>query len=466
MEIAKRNFSQFDNFPGTIVDGNYKFPSLYHTDTNNNIRIWTITVRLIKGLKKLYKIDWNLLQDNTIPIKLSYLKSTEIPTGTITQLYVETGVITGKMTRHSPTYPIMKNKGKKNERNSLKQGLVLSRSLYLKKINNGFQIKSNFDKKLKIKKNIKYFPMLVRKYDDEKKNIKYPSYVQPKLDGARCTAFLGKHPRKNPTVDDVIMYTRQRIDYLGFSLIKEELFPILCDMWDYETDGSIRIDGELYKHGLSLQVISGAVRNPNRLTIPKYKGIRFHIFDAFYPLRSTEFKDRIDFVDDVFNNSNKKSNCLVQVTTIIVKSEKEQNDLYKKFLNEKYEGIIIRNADSLYLTSAVKNSTKIRSKYVLKRKMRYSDEFEVVGYTQGTKGRDIGAIIWICVTHDGVTQFNTTPKNTTYEERYKLYKLANANKGEQFNALYKGRMMTVEYEDLSKNKVPLRAKSIGFREHL
>jgi ATP-dependent DNA ligase len=168
----------------------------------------------------------------------------------------------------------------------------------------------------------------------------------------------------------------------------------------------------------------------------------------------------------VFNNSNKKINCLVQVETILVNTEKEQDDLYKKFLKEKYEGIIIRNADSLYLTSATKNSTKIRSKYVLKRKMRYSDEFEVVGYTQGTKGRDIGAIMWICQTHDGSKQFNTTPKNTTYEERYKLYKLANSNNGKQFDKLYKGRMMTVEYEDLSKNKVPLRAKSIGFREHL
>jgi ATP-dependent DNA ligase len=466
MNIEKRNFSQFDKFPGTVVDGTYKFPSLYHTDTNNNIRIWTINVRLIKGLKTSYKIDWNLLQDNTVPVKLSYLKSTEIPSETITQVYVETGVITGKITRHPPTYPIMKNKGKKNERNSLKQGLVLSRSMYLKKIDSGFQIKSNFDKKLRIKKNVKYFPMLVRKYDDEKKNLKYPLYVQPKLDGARCILFLGKHPSKNPTVEDVIMYTRQRIDYLGFIPIKEELFHTLVDMWDYETNRSIRIDGELYKHGLSLQVISGAVRNPNRRTIPKYKGIQFYIFDAFYPGHCTEFKDRINFVDDVFNNSNKKINCLVQVETILVNTEKEQDDLYKRFLKEKYEGIIIRNADSLYLTSATKNSTKIRSKYVLKRKMRYSDEFEVVGYTQGTKGRDIGAIMWICQTHDGSKQFNTTPKNTTYEERYKLYKLANSNNGKQFDKLYKGRMMTVEYEDLSKNKVPLRAKSIGFREHL
>ena len=329
MELEKRNFSQFEKFPGTIVDGTYKFPSLYHTDSNNNIRIWTIFVRLIKGTEsscKKYKIDWDLLQDNIVPVKSSYLKSLDLPEGTITQVYVETGVITGKITRHSPTYPIMKNNGKKNERNSLKQGLVLSRSLYLKKTDNGFQIKTNFDKKSKIKKNAKYFPMLVRKYDDEKKHLVYPLYVQPKLDGARCIAFLKKAPSKNPTVKDVILYTRQRKEYLGFFPVKEELLPVLVDMWDYENKESIYIDGELYKHGLNLQDISGAVRNPNRLTIPKYKGIQFYIFDAFYPSQhSMEFKDRIELVVDIFNNSNKKIHCLVQVATILAKTEKAQN---------------------------------------------------------------------------------------------------------------------------------------------
>ena len=34
-------------------------------------------------------------------------------------------------------------------------------------------------------------------------------------------------------------------------------------------------------------------------------------------------------------------------------------------------------------------------KFVLKRKPIYTDEFEVIGYTQGKKGKDVGAIVWI-----------------------------------------------------------------------
>ena len=95
--------------------------------------------------------------------------------------------------------------------------------------------------------------------------------------------------------------------------------------------------------------------------------------------------------------------------------------------------------------------------------MTYADEYEVVGYTGGKKGRDVNAIIWQCKVPNGNT-FNVTPKNITYAERYLIYKKASTNDG--FNKLYSGRMMTVEYEDLSNDNVPLRAKSIGFRDHL
>lgn len=474
MERENRNFSDFSKFPGSIdkTDKSYRFPSLYHIDHNKNTRIWTIIIRLMKGSEKKYDIDWDLMKDDTVPIKPGYLSGDEIPEGTISQVYVETGVIGGKITRHSPTYPEITNEGKSNERNQLEQGLVIARSLYLKKVDSGFEEKRQFAKKksqksiAKItKKNIKYFPMLVRKYDDEKKHLQYPLYVQPKLDGARCVALLNKSPRKNPTIKNVIMYTRQKKDYLGFDAIKQELLPALIDMWDFNKNESIYIDGELYKHGLSLQDISGAVRNPNRKDIDKYKGIKYHIFDIFYPGNiSLTFKNRLSCLDDLFDSLDKKHKCIMRVPSTLVKTEAEQERLYKDYLKKKYEGIILRNIDSKYLTHPTKNSRTIRSKFVLKRKMTYSDEFEVVDFTQGKKGRDKGAIIWICKTHDTNKEFNVTPKNITYSERYKLFKSANEKDG--FKKKYKGRMMTVEYEDLSKDKIPLRAKSNGFREHI
>jgi len=461
MSSEKRQFSDFTKFPGSIQDGTYVFPILYHTDSNDNKRIWTIAVRLVKGAEKKYSIDWDLMKDNTIPIKPEYLTGTEIPAGTITQVWVETGVIGGKISRHSPTYTKDKNVGKSNERNSLEQGLVLARSQYLKRLENGLRTNSNTD----ITKNAMFFPMLVCKYEDEKDKLVYPLFIQPKLDGARCVAFLNTDPSPShePTFSNVILYSRQKKNFIGFDDLRKELLPILMEGWDFEGKQSIYIDGELYKHGLNLQTISGAVRNPDRDNIPEYKGIKFHVFDVFYPRNpALKFAERLSILDGLFDNLN----TVEKVETIEVKSEYMQNKLYKKFLARKYEGIIIRNSDSLYLTHPTKNSMEIRSKFVLKRKMTYTDEFEVVNFEQGLKGRDKGAIMWVCKTHKTDKLFSATPKNITYEERYKLFKDASFNHGAGFENKYKGRMMTIEYEDLSKDKIPLRAKAVGFREHI
>lgn len=476
MNIDKRDFTNFadkKSFPGKIdhTTGEYHFPALLHTDGNENTRKWNIKVRLIKGSPKKYGIDWDVLNDDTIPVKKEYLEGVGLPERTITQVWVETGVIGGKQTRHAPSYPNIKNEGKTNERNTFEQGLVNARSLYLKKTENGLKIEKDFKKetsdKIKIQpKNVKYFPMLVRKFQDEKKHLEYPLYVQPKLDGARCIIFLNKSPKKNPTIKNVIMYSRQKKDYTGFDDIKEEILSALIDMWDFDKNESIYIDGELYKHGMSLQAISGAVRNPNRSEMPEYKGIQFWVFDSFYPHHlNLTFGDRLDILEDIFDSLDSPKN-IIKVPTLCVKSEKEQEILYKQFLKKKYEGIILRNATSLYLTNPTKNSMSIRSKFVLKRKMTYSDEFEVVDFDQGSKGKDIGAIIWILKTHTTNKTFNATPKNTTYEERYKLYKDAASDNKKTFDGKYKGRMMTIEYEDLSNDKIPLRAKSIGFRDHI
>jgi ATP-dependent DNA ligase len=483
MSADKRQFSDFTKFPGEIEDGTYTFPRLYHTDSNENTRKWEIKVRLIKGGEKKYGIDWDLMLDDVVPVQKKHLEGEPLPEGTVAQMWVETGVMTGKLSRHQPTYPKTKNAGRSNERNPLEQGLVEARSHYLKRVENGLVSEAEFlksnaptkkgkksTKKSKIKHE-KYFPMLVRKYEDEKKRMEYPMYVQTKLDGARMVVYLNKSPKENPTSENVIMYTRQKKDYAGFDPIRKELLPALIDMWDFTNNESIYLDGELYKHGMSLQDISGAVRNPKRAGMAKYQGIKYHMFDIFYPSSlHLPFEQRLEYLNDVFCGIEGNPKCTVQVRSYLVKNEKAQDDLYKKFLKDKYEGAILRNSDSLYLAHPTKNSTQIRSKFVLKRKMKYSAEYEVVDYAQGTKGRDKGAIMWVCQTNPADKEkkktFNVTPKDITYEKRYAIYKKASANKGAGFNERYKGRMMTVEYEDLSKDGVPLRAKAVGFREHV
>jgi hypothetical protein len=97
---------------------------------------------------------------------------------------------------------------------------------------------------------------------------------------------------------------------------------------------------------------------------------------------------------------------------------------------------------------------------LVKLKQCFSDEFKIIGYTEGSRGKDKGAIIWVCETADNV-EFNVTPKDITYEQRKELFLDAEEN----FDKKYKHKMLTVDYEALSKNGVPLRAKAVVIRDY-
>jgi DNA repair exonuclease SbcCD nuclease subunit len=88
------------------------------------------------------------------------------------------------------------------------------------------------------------------------------------------------------------------------------------------------------------------------------------------------------------------------------------------------------------------------------------DRWDVV--LAGDKGKDKGAIIWICE-HNGQT-FNVLPKSMTYEVRYKLFRFL--SKDGNFDRYLLGQQLTVEFDEYSKKTgFPLRAKAETFRTY-
>jgi ATP-dependent DNA ligase len=152
-----------------------------------------------------------------------------------------------------------------------------------------------------------------------------------------------------------------------------------------------------------------------------------------------------------------QSDTLHYTETLLIKNKKDLDDQYAKYIKNNYEGMMIRNRDGVYATSA-KGSTGLRSKDLLKRKEVFSDEYEVVDWTQGSSGKEIGAIIWICQTKEG-KRFNVTP-NMDYQERYKIYKECQKN----FANKYANRLLTIEYRGLTDDNKPQHAKGIDFRD--
>ncbi len=453
MTSDKRDFSDFTKFPGQITSRKwYEFPKLYKNDTTGHVRVWNIYVRLIKQPDELITDDeWDLLEENEVPVKKAYLTG-EIPEGTIAEYWVETGVSDGAIMRKAPTYVEGVLAGKANERNALQEALVKARGFYLKQVSNGSKTKDQFyrDGSEDDEKPRRFFPMLARVYT-KRKTIKFPCLVQPKLDGLRCVMYLDESKKK------VIMYSRNLKEISGFNDLRDEVFDVLKSFYDDSADESLYLDGEIYKHGLHLQDISGIVRRMKSKPEEKKK-LKYHVFDCFYPSQlDTPYKDRLMILKNFFAKL-QDPKYITQVPTYIARNWDEEEKLSRSFLKKKYEGSVVKNSKGKYRADPSKSASWLRGPDVIKHKPRKSDEFEVVDFTSGTKGTNTDAIVWILQTDEGET-FHATP-NIKLTERKKLFRQAKKD----FNKLFKGRLMTVEYDDKSKKGIPLRAKAITFRD--
>ena len=78
-----------------------------------------------------------------------------------------------------------KNVGKKNEINSFKQAFKEAGALIEKKVSEGYFITSDEAKNSNV-----ILPMLAKDFNKEEHKIKYPCFIQPKLDGMRCLTVV------------------------------------------------------------------------------------------------------------------------------------------------------------------------------------------------------------------------------------------------------------------------------------
>ena len=341
-----------------------------------------------------------------------------------------------------------KNIGKINETNVFTQALIVCNSLYNKKLDStGNRISvsiGNVDSRIKL-----YYPQACHKFEDvpvdEKKQIICPFSLQTKIDGIRCVSLY--------TEGKVYLYSR-KLKQIPLKHIEEQLLVLYNGV-----DKNVYLDGELYKHGLNLQEVSSLVKNQT----VKSDSIEYHIFDLFIPSGYDEQKD-MPFIEriKIVNNLQKiiddnKLDKIKIVKTHHIKDFKSGDKLYHKLIKNGYEGVILKNNAGVYEFSKDK---EIRSYQIRKRKPRHSGEYKIIGYKCGTKGKEENALIWELETKNGHT-FTSVPIHISTQERIEMY---NKMTPAIFELKYKNKMMTVEYDDLSEDTIPLRAKAICVRE--
>lgn len=362
----------------------------------------------IKGKTK----EWNIVVINN---------------GDYSVIEIEYGYVSGKMTKGTKKITHGKNIGKRNQTTHFEQAILEAQSKWKKKTEQEFSknISDGMNKGVRSSESESdssneldvVFPMLASDFQKFKHKIKYPVYIQPKLDGYRMI-FNSQNKSCN---------SRQG---KPFDAIKRNsLYKELCCIKE-----TIILDGELYQHGGVFEHL-GILRKKklDESDYQKLEQIEYHVYD--YVDKTKSYKDRLDFLKNFFSKNSFRHIRLVE--THIVSSENEVKDQHLTFVKDNYEGSIIRTVSGKY-------RCKARSQDLLKFKDFIDSEYKIVGFTheQDTaSNKDL--VIWICINENG-DKFNVRPKGTR-EERNNLYQ-----RGQEFI----GQQIQVKYFELTDSGIP------------
>ena len=279
----------------------------------------------------------------------------------------ESGIYESTMTDSNWTYVAPKNVGRVNATTSFSQAESEIDSAYELKLRSGYFRDINAIDKLAFTK-----PMLATDWDKQKSkvNLSEGVYAQPKLDGIRCIARADG------------LFTRSGKPILAVP----HIWDALVHLFQYEPD--LILDGELYNHDLkdNFNAIVGAVRraNPKGADIEVAKSIQYHVYDI--PSSYKAFGSRIQDVHSTLTGAN---DCIKIVPTAFVMSENILDNYYSGWMEEGYEGQMIRLAHVPYENK--------RSNSLMKRKDFMTEEFPVDDMSEG-KGNWAGCTKTVTVT--------------------------------------------------------------------
>lgn len=259
--------------------------------------------------------------------------------------------------------------------------------------------------------------------------IKY-WYGSRKIDGVRCS-FYWKD-------GEVRTASRGGGDYdASTSFMRHN--PKLIQFFEEHPD--IVLDGELYKHGKSLQQISGAARLEKDTAGMDW--LEYYIYDVMDSTKT--FEERLDILHNITDELNLGFNPerewddgelkfqIVPQETVVGWANIQK--LHDKYVGEGFEGIVIRDPSKVYNFGG-------RTNAMIKVKMYKDAEFEIVGYSEGLRPEDM---VFVCKTKEG-KEFEAKPmgpRELKWEYLDRMDEII-------------GKMATVKYFYLSDEGCPLQ----------
>ena len=267
--------------------------------------------------------------------------------------------------------------------------------------------------------------------------------VSKKIDGVRCSFYWKDGEVKSAS--------RGGGDY-DYSTYQLREHPLLRSILSTHPDGVL--DGELYKHGKSLQQISGAARMEK--TVAGCDWLEYYVYDIMIP--DTTFTDRYVLLHELtelinqeaFNPEREwsKEDLRMQVVPhvfITGDNKKDQiMDLHNQYVAEGWEGCVARDVSKPYKYGG-------RGMEMLKFKMYKDSEFKITGISEGLREEDM---CFTLTTDDGI-EFKAKPMGS--RELKQQYR-------EDLDKLI-GKMATVKYFYLSDEGTPLQPVLKAIRDY-
>lgn len=207
-------------------------------------------------------------------------------------------------------------------------------------------------------------PMLAYKYKDIKNPV-FPYYIQPKLNGVRCLV-------KSDNVNKVAKLSSRGGQYYKIPVLEQELYKLLFNLYHLNQREFI-LDGEIYKHGVPLQEISGAARKENvGSDLFNDTWLEYHIYDIIeigkgFQYQEVRLSDLWELKKIIGNNK-----YIKVIDTYKVNTKEEIKIFHDEFIIAGYEGAILRNPKGEY-------DFNQRSKSLLKVKEYQDEEFKIIG---------------------------------------------------------------------------------------
>lgn len=338
-------------------------------------------------------------------------------------IHTEYGEVGGKIQHTEDLIQAGKNIGKKNETTKEEQALSEAQSKWKHQIERGNYVENLGEESSVIS------PMLAHSFDDYSHKIKFPCYVQPKLDGIRMIYQQGA------------LFSRKKKEIVSLPYITNALRSIRNN-WKYD----FPLDGEAYNHDYKneFEQITGAVRKDEPLTYETAK-VQYHIYDTINQ-DTQNFRNR-NLVDLAYRIEIEGFSEIIKIVpTITCYSFGDIENRYNEFVEQGYEGLIIRNEAGLY-------EQDHRSFNLLKYKKFNDGEFSIVDVEEG-RGKLKGHAIFVCEMPSG-ERFNAKLKGET--EYLK----------ELFNnpELWKNKQLTINYQGFSKYGIPRFPVATAIRDY-